>query len=150
MIMAPRPGDRNDAEGALNPAVARTPDRRLHLCPRWSGTAISPESASPESFSTTREIRSASSASASPSKDHPNRIIYRSPEPVLEPEGPLECRGAVDNVVFPTGIDRRMDLGSPDRFDIYYGMADDRIGVARLDLPETLPGRVKESNQAEV
>ncbi len=27
----------------------------------------------------------------------------------------------------------------PDRFDIYYGMADDRIGVARLDVPERLP-----------
>jgi hypothetical protein len=39
---------------------------------------------------------------------------------------------------------------SPDRFDICYGMADDRIGVARLDLTETLPGRVKQSNQAEV
>ncbi len=46
---------------------------------------------------------------------------------------------AVDNVVFPTGIDRRDDIGSPDRFDVYFGMADDRIGVARLDLPEHLP-----------
>jgi predicted GH43/DUF377 family glycosyl hydrolase len=42
-------------------------------------------------------------------------------------------------VVFPTGIDRRDDLGQPDRFDVYYGMADNRIGVARLDLPEHLP-----------
>jgi beta-1,2-mannobiose phosphorylase / 1,2-beta-oligomannan phosphorylase len=41
--------------------------------------------------------------------------------------------------VFPTGIDRRDDIGSPDRFDIYYGMADNRIGVARLDLPDLLP-----------
>jgi len=24
----------------------------------------------------------------------------------------------------------------PDRFDVYYGMADNRIGLARLDLPE--------------
>jgi predicted GH43/DUF377 family glycosyl hydrolase len=45
----------------------------------------------------------------------------------------------VNNVVFPTGIDRRDDLGTPDRFDIYYGMADYRIGVARLDVPLTLP-----------
>jgi predicted GH43/DUF377 family glycosyl hydrolase len=42
-------------------------------------------------------------------------------------------------VVFPTGIDRRDDLGKPERFDVYYGMADSRIGVARLDLPEVLP-----------
>jgi predicted GH43/DUF377 family glycosyl hydrolase len=41
--------------------------------------------------------------------------------------------------VFPTGIDRRDDLGLPDRFDVYYGMADNRIGVARLDLPDILP-----------
>jgi len=27
----------------------------------------------------------------------------------------------------------------PDRFDVYYGMADNRIGVARLDLPQLLP-----------
>lgn len=42
-------------------------------------------------------------------------------------------------VVFPTGIDRRDDLGTPDRFDVYYGMADSRIGVARINIPETLP-----------
>jgi beta-1,2-mannobiose phosphorylase / 1,2-beta-oligomannan phosphorylase len=73
------------------------------------------------------------------SREHPNRIIYRSPEPILSPDGTLELRGAVDNVVFPTGIDRRDDLGAPDRFDVYYGMADSRIGVARLDVPEMLP-----------
>jgi predicted GH43/DUF377 family glycosyl hydrolase len=50
-----------------------------------------------------------------------------------------ERDGTVANVVFPTGIDRRDDLGTPDRFDIYYGMADNRIGVARLDLPDFLP-----------
>ena len=41
--------------------------------------------------------------------------------------------------MFPTAIDRRDDLGLPDRFDVYYGMADNRIGVARLDVPESLP-----------
>ena len=41
--------------------------------------------------------------------------------------------------MFPTGIDQREDIGSPDRFDVYYGMADYRIGVARLDLPDFLP-----------
>lgn len=72
------------------------------------------------------------------SKEHPQKVLYRSPEPVLEPILPEERRGAVPDVVFPTGIDRRDDLGTPDRFDVYYGMADDRIGVARLDLPEHL------------
>ncbi len=72
-------------------------------------------------------------------KEHPRVIRYRSTEPVLTPELPQERRGIVTNVVFPTGIDRRDDLGLPDRFDIYYGMADNRIGVARLDVPERLP-----------
>jgi predicted GH43/DUF377 family glycosyl hydrolase len=73
------------------------------------------------------------------SKEHPRVIRYRSAEPVLTPELPQERHGAVANVVFPTGIDRRDDLGLPGRLDIYYGMADKRIGVARLDLPDFVP-----------
>jgi predicted GH43/DUF377 family glycosyl hydrolase len=70
---------------------------------------------------------------------HPHHIRYRSRRPILEPELEEEKIGTIGNVVFPTGIDRRDDLGLPNRFDIYYGMADNRIGVARLDLPETMP-----------
>jgi predicted GH43/DUF377 family glycosyl hydrolase len=73
------------------------------------------------------------------SKDHPHQVLYRSPTPVLAPEDPMELQGIVDGVVFPTGLDRRDDLGRPDRFDVYYGMADDRIGVARMMVPDTLP-----------
>ena len=73
------------------------------------------------------------------SKEYPQLTRYRSAEPVLTPVLPQERSGIVANVVFPTGIDRRDDLGSPDRFDVYYGMADNRIGVARLDVPEFLP-----------
>jgi predicted GH43/DUF377 family glycosyl hydrolase len=73
------------------------------------------------------------------SQEHPQIIRYRSVEPVLTPTLPQERDGAVANVVFPTGIDRRDDLGQPDRFDIYYGMADSRIGAARLDMPAELP-----------
>jgi predicted GH43/DUF377 family glycosyl hydrolase len=75
------------------------------------------------------------------SQEHPQVIRYRSSDPVLKPELAAECHGTIANVVFPTGIDRRDDLGLPDRFDVYYGMADNRIGVARLDLPEVLPAR---------
>ena len=75
------------------------------------------------------------------SKEHPRLIRYRSVEPVLTPLLPQELRGAVANVVFPTGIDRRDDLGLPDRFDVYYGMADSRIGVARFDLPDFVPAK---------
>ena len=78
-------------------------------------------------------------------------IRYRSAEPVLTPELPQERRGTVANVVFPTGIDRRDDIGSPERFDIYYGMADCRIGVARLNVPDVLPpGGVAHSPDAKV
>ena len=73
------------------------------------------------------------------SKEHPRVILHRSVEPVLTPQMPQERWGVVSNVIFPTGIDRRDDLGSPDRIDVYYGMADNRIGVARLDVPEHLP-----------
>jgi predicted GH43/DUF377 family glycosyl hydrolase len=85
------------------------------------------------------------------SKEHPLVITYRSAEPVLMPEARQERHGVVSNVVFPTGIDRRDDLGIPNRFDVYYGMADNRIGVARLDLPEQIPnGGVADAPEAKV
>lgn len=68
----------------------------------------------------------------------PDQILYRSTSPVLKPELLEERVGIVQSVVFPTGIDRRDDLGQPNRFDVYYGMADNCIGVARLDLPDNL------------
>ena len=71
--------------------------------------------------------------------DNIHHLLYRSEKPVLSPETEEELRGAVDAVVFPSGLDRRDDIGQPDRYDIYYGMADSRIGVARLFVPEHLP-----------
>jgi predicted GH43/DUF377 family glycosyl hydrolase len=65
--------------------------------------------------------------------ERPDRVIYRSPEPLLSPEGERERVGVVDNVVFPTGLDRRNDLGDG-VFDLYYGMADYAVGAARLWL----------------
>ena len=52
---------------------------------------------------------------------------------------PQELQGAIPNVVLPTGIDRRDDIGEPDRIDVYYGINDYQIAVARLDIPDTLP-----------
>jgi beta-1,2-mannobiose phosphorylase / 1,2-beta-oligomannan phosphorylase len=69
------------------------------------------------------------------SKEHPQIIRYRSAHPVLTPVLPQERRGNISDVVFPTGIDRRDDLGS-DCFDVYYGMADNVIGAARLTVPD--------------
>lgn len=64
------------------------------------------------------------------------RIVYRSPEPILAPETGEETEGVVPNVVFPTGLDDR----GAGRVDMYYGMADLRIGVVRLQIPAELPG----------
>jgi beta-1,2-mannobiose phosphorylase / 1,2-beta-oligomannan phosphorylase len=57
-----------------------------------------------------------------------SRVLSRSQVPLLEPEIDEEREGAVGNVVFPTAIDVR-DGGEA---DVYYGMADFRIGAARL------------------
>ena len=70
------------------------------------------------------------------SKERPERILYRSTTPLLEPEPSSDRRATSSDVVFPTGIDQRVDIGEPNRFDVYYGMNDYRIGVARLDISE--------------
>ncbi|MFD0764642.1 hypothetical protein ACFQZI_07235 [Mucilaginibacter lutimaris] len=72
------------------------------------------------------------------SAEDPYDIAFRSFEPILTPTLPEEKVGVIADVVFPTGIDQRTDIGMPDRYDVYYGMADNRIGVARLDLPQSL------------
>ena len=59
---------------------------------------------------------------------HPElAIIHRSLFPGTRPE---------ETACHPASRD---DLGAPDRFDVYYGMADSRIGVARLDVPDFVP-----------
>lgn len=70
------------------------------------------------------------------------KIVYRSPEPVLVPELPGKTVATISNVVFPTGTDHRHDIGQPDRIDVYYGMADDRIGVAKMNIPDHLPAGI--------
>jgi predicted GH43/DUF377 family glycosyl hydrolase len=65
--------------------------------------------------------------------ERPHIVRYRSPAPFLRPETADERRGAVANVVFPTGIDVGPGPGPRD-FDVYYGMADSRIGRVRVVL----------------
>jgi len=60
--------------------------------------------------------------------DDVTRVVARSTTPLLEPSTEGERNGIVPNVVFPTAIDPHGD-GSA---DIFYGMADSRIGAARL------------------
>ena len=63
--------------------------------------------------------------------DDPRRILARSEEPVFGPETRDELVGVVGNVVFPTAVDERGE-----GIDVYYGMADSRIGVAHLTPKE--------------
>lgn len=65
--------------------------------------------------------------------ERPDRIVYRSPAPIFEPVDERERVGVVNNVVFPTGIDPRADLGER-VFDVYYGMGDYCVGAARMWL----------------
>lgn len=65
--------------------------------------------------------------------ERPDRIVYRSPKPILSPSTQHELVGVVDNVVFPTGLDPRPDLGA-NVFDVYYGMGDRAVGGARMTL----------------
>lgn len=71
-------------------------------------------------------------------RDDPRKVLYRSSTPILSPQASEEQVGMVHNVVFPTGVDVR----STTRVDVYYGMADARIGVAAMELPATLPENV--------
>lgn len=59
--------------------------------------------------------------------DDPGRVLARTEHPLLEPESPEEVAGTVDNVVFPTAL-----LPHETGLLCFYGMADARIGAARL------------------
>jgi predicted GH43/DUF377 family glycosyl hydrolase len=65
---------------------------------------------------------------------HPHIVRYRSPTPVMVPEGLEETYGVVNNVVFPTAITPLGDRS----YEFFYGMADARIGRARIDLAPPL------------
>jgi predicted GH43/DUF377 family glycosyl hydrolase len=57
----------------------------------------------------------------------PSLVIARTHEPLLAPETPEEIGGIVPNVVFPTAIEEIDGIHY-----VFYGMADSKIGVARL------------------
>jgi beta-1,2-mannobiose phosphorylase / 1,2-beta-oligomannan phosphorylase len=68
--------------------------------------------------------------------DEPHRVLYRSAEPVMVPEGADETHGIVSNVVFPTAIVQLAER----TYEFFYGMADARIGRARLQLAAPFAG----------
>ena len=60
--------------------------------------------------------------------DDPSTVVARTQEPLLFAETDDERSGIVPNVVFPTAIEE-----IEGRRYVFYGMADSKIGVARLD-----------------
>jgi predicted GH43/DUF377 family glycosyl hydrolase len=62
-------------------------------------------------------------------REDPLQVLHRTRQPILEPLLHAEVDGIVSDVVFPTAIDVHTH-GT----DVYYGMADARIGVARLTM----------------
>ncbi|MDP2632415.1 MAG: glycosidase [Candidatus Curtissbacteria bacterium] len=61
-------------------------------------------------------------------RNDPTKILYRSPEPIFEPEADYERFGFVPNVVFTCGAIEKDGL-----YYVYYGAADHVIGVATVE-----------------
>ena len=63
--------------------------------------------------------------------DEPWRVVDRTDAPLLSAQTRDETSGTVPNVVFPTAIE-----SVDGQLFVFYGMADSKIGVARLDRRE--------------
>lgn len=67
-------------------------------------------------------------------KENPEEVVFRSEEPILEPEEPYERQGFVPNVVFSCG-----SVLMDGQLLIYYGGADTVIAVSTYDMNEIIP-----------
>jgi len=81
--------------------------------------------------------------------DDPARILYASHIPVLEPEEDYEVNGWVPNVVFTCGVvpkhkDSNETLDENDAIMVYYGAADEVMGVAEAKIGELIPKELRE------
>jgi predicted GH43/DUF377 family glycosyl hydrolase len=70
----------------------------------------------------------------------PTLVLYRTHDPLLEPEMPYEKDGVVQNVVFPCG-----SVLMKGQIYVYYGGADKVVGVATLDMKTVLEGLLHEA-----
>jgi len=66
------------------------------------------------------------------SKDNPEQVLKRTEKPFIEPESSDETKGQVDHVVFVEGL-----AFFKEKWFLYYGMADSKIGVAIFDPKNT-------------
>jgi len=65
--------------------------------------------------------------------ENPQKVLYRTKEPILSPEMPYEKEGDVPNVVFPTGLVEKEGI-----LYLYYGAADKTVCLATASLEEFL------------
>lgn len=65
--------------------------------------------------------------------EDPSKILYRCPEPVLEPEKDYEKFGYIENVVFTCGA-----IEKNGQYYVYYGASDKVIGLATVDKKSVL------------
>lgn len=65
--------------------------------------------------------------------DYPEKVLAKSPEPMMEPEAPYETSGFKENVVFTCGA-----LVHGDRVSIYYGASDEVMAGADFSLKDIL------------
>ncbi len=70
----------------------------------------------------------------------PTLVLYRTHDPLLEPEMPYEKEGVVGNVVFPCGA-----VMMKNELFVYYGGADKFVGVATLDMEVIVGGLAREA-----
>jgi len=103
------------------PAPIRVPEGWLMI--HHGVTGEQPEGFDP----TTQKVRYSAGAVLLDPEDV-TQVIARTAEPILTPETEEERIGTVGNVVFPTAIEEVDGV----RY-VFYGMADAKIGVARLD-----------------
>lgn len=66
-------------------------------------------------------------------KDYPEKVLAKSPSPILEPEAPYEVNGFKGNVVFTCGAILRGDVVT-----VYYGASDETMCAADFSLQEIL------------
>jgi predicted GH43/DUF377 family glycosyl hydrolase len=65
--------------------------------------------------------------------NNPEKILYRSPKPILIPKKNYEKYGLVKNVVFTCGA-----IIIKNKLFVYYGGADSVINVATIPIKEVL------------
>jgi beta-1,2-mannobiose phosphorylase / 1,2-beta-oligomannan phosphorylase len=68
-------------------------------------------------------------------KENLNNVLYRSNQPIFEPQTVYERRGNTPNVVFPCGT-----VIIKEKLFVYYGGADKVVAVATINLDELLEG----------